>query len=175
MIGSHQEVYDKYLEQPEFHSMGRASKLTMYRAIHEVTKPESKFPIFEALCEYNENIKYKIKALRAANIKGIKASRMRVVSDTLCVADTPLADTNEKFCQLACYNRSCHNCGTEKLRQKIIKENIVVPNKQIFWQEWEKMGKKPHGEETMIPQKVELEGSVTDCIEQLACFPCNLE
>ncbi len=66
LIGSHAEVYQRYLECPEFHEFGTASKLTVYRALSEVTKPETKFPTFEALCEYDENIMYKIKALQWA-------------------------------------------------------------------------------------------------------------
>ncbi len=167
LIGSHEEVYQKYLCSPEFHDFGTASKSTVYRALSKVMKPESKFPTFEALCEYNENITYKVKALRSAQLKGIETTRMKVLSDTLCVTDNELVGTKEKFCPLICYQQTCLQYGTEKLREKVTNANVSIPEKKIIWKEWQKTGKNPHGEETTIPQKVKIEGTVTECFEQL--------
>ena len=168
LIGSHKEVYQKYLRSPEFHDFGTASKSTVYRALSEVTKPESKFPTFEALCKYDENVSYKVRALQSAKVKGVAASRLKVLSDTLCVTDTELAGTSEKFCSIACYKHCCIHCGTEKLREKILATNDgIVQQKKMIWKEWRKTGKNPHGEETTIPQKVEVKGTVTDCVELL--------
>ncbi len=115
LIGSHNKVYQKYLHQEQSHSMGVASKSTMYRALSKITQPESKFPMFEALYKYDENIRHKITALCSTNVKGIQCSRLKVLSDTLCVTETPLSGTTEKFCSLQCYQRTCPHCGTEKL------------------------------------------------------------
>ncbi len=89
-------------------------------------------------------------------LKGIESSRLK-----------ELAGTSKKFSSLDCYKRTCVHCSTHKLTEKILAENRCFPEKEIFWNEWKKTGYNPHGEETIIPQKIEVEGNVTDCFQQL--------
>ena len=105
LVGPYHEVFNEYEKSACFHGSGKVSKSTLYRSVRKAVKPECKIPKEECKCETDENILYKVQALRKAGIKGLSSNIFEVSNATLCEPTFNMSGTDKKFCHRDCYRR----------------------------------------------------------------------
>ena len=152
LMGTWDETYKKYLQQPGFHKHGIVSKTRM-----RILKPKSILlfgatPLNQCLCDYCENCDLMIKGLHAAGIKGVPGNRYIAIDKTLCDLRFGHFGTDYEFCSHKCIFRECDECGKNKLKKVIedLNSDLLKLNKNISWHRWKKIEGKS------APQKCQL-------------------
>ena len=142
MVDTWAEIYKKYLEQPEYHTHGMISKSTMRSYKPGFIKLSGSTPLSQCLCDYCENCELMMRALVAAGLKGVPATKYLSIDSTLCDVLTGQFGTDYKFRQHECITRECDDCGRQKLlttiRENILNEELLRLNKPVSWHRWKK-------------------------------------
>ena len=141
MVDTWEEIYKKYLQQPEYHKHGVISKSTMRNYKPKSVLLSSSTPVLQCLCDYCENIELMTKALVAAGVKGIPSSKYLCIDATLCDITVGQFGTDYKFRHHNCIQRQCTECGKGKLKLTLDNMNgdLLKLNRTVSWHKWEKI------------------------------------
>ena len=84
LLNTWDEIYQRYLQQPEFHKNGILSKTTLRLYKPKYILLSGRTPLNQCLCDYCENCKLLRRALVAVGVRGIGSNKYNVVDSTLC-------------------------------------------------------------------------------------------
>ena len=84
MVDMWDSIYQKYVNQPEYHTNGVISKSTMCTYKPKNILLGGSTPVNQCLCNYSENCNLLIKSLVAAGVKGIPPNKYLAVDSILC-------------------------------------------------------------------------------------------
>ena len=157
------EIYEKYLQQPEYHRHGVISKTTMrmYKPKHILLSGAT--PINQCLCDKCENCELLKRSLQSIGIKGIPSNKYHCLDATYCELREGQFDATYEFALKKCVRRTCDNCGQQALHTIIEDLNAVLlqENKRVTYHKWFKMP----GEKT-VPQKIEVKGTLRSAVNE---------
>ena len=161
------EIYKKYLEQPEYHKHGIISKSTMRTYKPKFILLSGSTPLSQCLCDYCENCSLMMRALVAAGVKGVPATKYLAVEATLCDITTGQFGTDFRFRRRDCITRICKDCGQSKLREaiEILNEDLLKLNNTVTWHKWEKCQRFSAPQKCM--KKKPLSSALTDFLDLL--------
>lgn len=129
----------------------KISLRTFYRMLPKNVLTSHKQKFQQCLCEYCTNIDLKIKQLNTV-LEGNKIEGRDALSESsLCPVPT-----------LACSNRTCPNCGVDKVRTSILQ--LVDKSQSIKWEIWKMVEVEKGGKRR---EKVQRQGNVGDLVEEL--------
>ena len=114
-----EELYKRYLNQPEFHKHGIMSKtaLCMYKPKYILLL--GKTPMNQCLCDECENCELLKGSLIASGVKGIPSNKYDAIDATMCPLRTGQFGSSYAFAPHECIMRSCVECGKHKLHNII--------------------------------------------------------
>ena len=134
-----EQVYQKYLTQPEYHKHGLLSKTTMrcYRPKYILLSGST--PLSQCLCDYCENCNLLRRALVAVGIQGIPSNKYTVLDSTMCDIHHGQFGTGYQFSLAKCIMCNCNDCGKMKLGEvlKTLNEDLLKSSKILTWHRWQ--------------------------------------
>ena len=138
LVDTYQEIYQKYLNQPEYHKYGVISKTTMRTYKPKNILLSGSTPLNQCLCDHCENCSLMIKGLVAAGVRGIPPNKYLVIDSTLCDLRTGQFGTSYSFATHECLTRNCEDCGKHKLKIHIdeLNSDLLKLNKPITYHRW---------------------------------------
>ena len=146
LMGTLEETYQKYLQQPAYHKNGILSRTRMRMLKPKYILLSGQIPLNQCLCDYCENCDLMLKALVAAGVKGVPRNKYSAIDITLCDIRLGQFGTDYEFCSHTCISRGCNQCGTDKLKIVItdLNSELLKLNKPISWHKWMKVDGKAH-------------------------------
>ena len=162
MLHTWNEVYQRYLQQPEFHQNGILSRTTMRMYKPKFILLTGSTPLSQCLCDHCQNCELLRKSLVAIGVKGLPATKYDCVDSTLCLLRNGQFGTNYSFAPSECITRNCDHCGTDKLKETInaLNKDILQLNKTVVWHQWRSVEGKS------CPQKVEIKRPLKNAVNQ---------
>ena len=163
MLHTWEEVYKRYMKQPEFHKNGILSKTSMRMYKPKYILLSGSTPLSQCLCDYCENCELLCKALVAAGVKSIPSNKFACIDSTLCSLRTGQFGSSYTFAPHECITRDCSECGKSKLKVTIQESNaeLLRLNKKITWHRWQTV------EGSSAPQKCEVKGTLRSGVNEL--------
>ena len=105
------EIYNLYLQQPEFHRHGVISKSTMRSYKPKYVFLAGATPLNQCLCDYCENTDLIIRALAGVGLEGLPGNKYRAVDSTMCTLRDGQFGTGYDFAPHDCIMRNCAICA----------------------------------------------------------------
>ena len=177
LLDTWEQIYKKYLQQPQYHKHGILSKTTMRLYKPKYILLSGATPLSQCMCDYCVNCELMMKSLVACGVKGIPPNKYLAIESTVCdVRNGHFGEIcgKQQFAQRDCIYRDCMECGVNKLKLTIedLNRDILRLNRPITYHRW----KSVEGKST--PQKCEikkpLKSVVTDFLDLLENFSQHL-
>ena len=141
LLHSLDEVYNRYILQPEYHKNGMISKSTMCAYKPKYVILAGNTPLNQCLCDYCENCDLIIKALNGIRIMDLPGNKYVAVNSTLCIQRESQFGTHYEFAPHQCIMHSCEMCGEQKLKQLLesnsTNRTVLAANRQMTWHKWQ--------------------------------------
>ena len=125
------EVYQRYLQQPEYHSHGVISRTSMRMYKPKYILLSRATPVNQCLCNECENFELIRRSLLATGIKGILANKYKCLESTYCDIQEGQFGTSYDFAMHKCITRNCDRYGYDNLKTMLedINATLLQDNK----------------------------------------------
>ena len=164
------QAYQMYVRMKKDSKSGRILSISsFYKLKPKHVKPRRCLPLNLCTCSACANFSLQRETLVTHNVKGI--TKRSTVAACLMLCPKENTANVETMYDLSTYNKdclyqSCKECTTEKIKQKIKKENPTIDwSKTVTWHKWMNVKKVVNNKECSGYEKVMFNGQLDDLLD----------